>query len=212
MLALNLKAGRFASTAFKHVIGVGHSFGSIVTQGVTATYPNTLDAAVLTGFSTSAGGLPPFLSALNLQIASENNPAEFFGLPNSYLIANNIIGTQFAFYHAQGFPYYNLLQGVAQSNTVTFGELLTMSAVMGTASNFTGPIDVVDGEFDLPFCQGNCHMPMNQAAAVKPALYPAASAGSQYYLAPAAGHGINTHYSAKMAYTQIQDFAKANGL
>lgn len=153
----------------------------------------------------------PFLASLDLQIASQNNPAKYFGLPNAYLIANNIIGTQFAFYHAQGFPYYNLLQGVAQSDTVTFGELLTMSSVMMTAKQFTGPIDVVDGENDLPFCQGNCNLPTNQAAAVKAALYPAASAGSQYYLAAGAGHGLNTHYSAKAAYTQIMSFVKANG-
>lgn len=90
------------------------------------------------------------------------------------------------------------------------GEFLTSDSLELVSANFTGPIDVVDGENDLAFCQGICLLPHNRAAAVKDALYPAASNGSSYYIAPGAGHGLNLHYAAPMAYEHIQNFIKKN--
>lgn len=211
-LIQSLRAGRIASTAFKHVVGVGHSFGSIQTQALTAQFPRDLDAAVLTGFSTSSAGQPIFFAGLNLAIASENSPHRFPTLSKAYLISSNIIGNQFCFFRAQNFPPANLYIAELTKQTFTIGEFFTVGSVEAVASNFTGPIDVVDGENDLPFCEGNCLLPMNQAAAVKAALYPAASEGSEYYIAAGAGHGLNLHYAAPAAYSQIMSFLKKNSL
>lgn len=210
---MGLKSGTFASTSFKNVVGVGHSFGSALTQGLTASHPDTLAAAVLTGFSTSTSGQMIFMAALDFQIARNNDPGRFLNLNNGFLVSRNIRGNQFAFFRAPGFPSANLIAAEATKQTVTPGELLTQTAIQMPAKMFTSPVAVVDGENDFPFCQGNCRMPKNQAAAVRPALFPKADpAGSMYYLAPDAGHALNAHYSAKMAYSKIMDFAKTNGL
>ncbi|KAK3080770.1 hypothetical protein LTS18_013317, partial [Coniosporium uncinatum] len=57
-----LRAGNISNCAFKKVVSVGHSFGSIQTVGLTSQHPKDLDAAVLTGFSTSAAGQPSFFA------------------------------------------------------------------------------------------------------------------------------------------------------
>lgn len=206
-----LRNGTFAGTDFKHVIGTGHSFGSIITEAITADYPTSLDAAVLTGFSLNMTGTDYFLAALNLDIASENQPYRFSGLNNTYMVHSSIRSNQFAFYRAPGFDPNILSMAEAQKGTVTIGELFSLGAVVAEAKNFTGPITVVNGAEDLPFCAGNCTYPTNLAAAVKTSLYPMAKNTSSTYIAPDCGHAVNTHYAAGPAFEFIQNFVKSNG-
>lgn len=65
--------------------------------------------------------------------------------------------------------------------------------------------------YDFPFCGGDCSFPTDQAAAVKPALYPNATASSQSLLVERAGHNLNAHFGAHAAYAQINSFLKTNG-
>lgn len=204
-----LRAGNFVSTNFAHVVGVGHSFGSEVTASITSTYPSDIDAAVLTGYSLTDAGMIPFLSSLDLQIASQNDPVRFAALNNGYLIQANAIGNQFAFLRYPGFPASNLRVAQASKDTVTLGELLSMP-MAGNATAYTGIIDVVNGINDLPFCGGNCTYGSDQTAGVR-AMYPAVRVFESYN-APVAGHGLNLHYSASYAFTQIQTFLGTNGL
>ena len=208
-----LKYGEIASTRFSNVVGVGHSFGSIQVVAMTAQYPGDLAAAVLTGFSTSGAGIPASYTALNLSIASSNQPRRFGKLANGYTVADTMAGNEIAFLHAPDFPHANLVLLENTKGTFSIGELFSIESIIPTTPvGFTGPIDTVIGENNLPFCSGDCSVPVNQAAAVKNKLYPAASNGSQYLLVPDTGHGINLHYNAEMAFDQIQNFVKANGL
>lgn len=211
-LIQSLRSGSIASTSFKKVLGVGHSLGSELTNAITSQYPKDVDAAILTGFSVDEQGLPPFFSSLDLVLANANNPVKFGALPNGYLITESKAGNQFAFFRFPGFAPELLDAGTAAKETFTIGELFTNSQFVAPAPGFTGPIDVVDGEFDLPFCQSNCLVPNNKAAAVKAALYPNAAASSTYYIAKGAGHGLNLHYSAKDAYAHIFEFVATNNL
>lgn len=52
-----LRTGGIASHTFEHVMGVSHSFGSIMTTAVTSQHPDDLDAAVLTNFATDVKGV-----------------------------------------------------------------------------------------------------------------------------------------------------------
>lgn len=122
-----LRNGTFGHTSYSQVIGVGHSFGSAVTQGVTNSYPEDLDAAVLTGFTMDSTGIPTFTTSLDLTIANENDAFRFAGVPDSYLVANNAIGNQFSFFKARGFPPSTLSIAEASKQTVTLGELISLS-------------------------------------------------------------------------------------
>jgi len=79
------------------------------------------------------------------------------------------------------------------------------------APTFTGPVNIVVGQHDFPFCLGDCDSPRGQVAATISALYPAADAGSTYYIVPESGHMLNAHYQAPQAFAQINKFLHANG-
>ncbi|KAF4632044.1 hypothetical protein G7Y89_g6085 [Cudoniella acicularis] len=211
-LITKLRSGAIGSTTFSHVVGVGHSLGSELTNAITAQYPKDLDAAVLTGFSVETTGISSFFSSLDLVPANTKTPSRFSTLPNGYLITNSLAGNQFAFFRFPDFCPDVLSAANTASQTFTIGELFTNSFFVSPAPLFTGPIDVVIGENDLPFCQSNCLVPGNQAEVVRGALYPNANvAGSQVFVLEGAGHGLNLHYNAKEAYEHVFGFLRGNG-
>ena len=204
-----LRSGGIASQKFTNVVGVGHSFGSFQANVLTAQHPKDLDAAVLTGFSTDESGRQVAFSGLDLVIASQSFPLRFSGLSNGYLTGKSIEGSQSFFFRSPGFDPALLNLADASKQTLSIGELF--SAVAVVAPDFTGPIDVVNGMYDLPNCHGNCLVPYNKVSTVKDMFYPAASDQSSWYLAEHAGHGLNFHYTAADAYEHILDFIKKNG-
>ncbi|KAK9316491.1 catalytic protein [Lipomyces starkeyi] len=210
-LIQSLRAGRFAGQKFDHVVGVGHSFGSIQSIGITATFPKDLDAVVLTGFSINTNGLGITIADFNLAIASQNQPLRFATLPSGYLVTESSISNQFAFLRYPHFDPRIFAQDESTKQTVTFGEIFTLTKPIMPSECFTGPVDVVIGEYDMIFCQANCTEPSDQSVMVQPALYPAASNGSQAYIVRGAGHAINLHLGANKAFVQIQNFVKVNG-
>lgn len=207
-----LRTGGIASTEFRHVVGVGHSFGSFQTLGIATQHPEDLDAVVLTGFSTNTAGMPLAFSSGDITIAAQAVPTRFSGLPNGYLTFNNIIGIQFGAMRAPGFDpaLLNLLADTR--GIITTGELLTSTSLFSVAENFTGPIDIALPEHDLPSCFANCYLPHNQAASIRGELFPAASNTSSWYIAPGVGHFLNYHYGAIKAYDHIQAFIQSNDL
>jgi hypothetical protein len=98
-----LRGGTLAGQIFKDVVGVGHSFGSIQSVGVVAKYPKDFDAVVLTGFSTNASALSLTFADFNSAIANQNQPDRFGSLPNGYLVVDNAIANQFAFFYYPNF-------------------------------------------------------------------------------------------------------------
>lgn len=99
----------------------------------------------------------------------------------------------------------------AAKQTFTFGEVFTLASVVRPSPSFTGPVDVVIGEWDFPFSHGNANYPTNQAVMVQPALFPNANNGSRSLIVKDAGHIVNLHYNAPLLFNQVQQFVKDNG-
>lgn len=212
-LANKLRHGQIGEISFSTIVGAGHSYGSILTQALTATYPTAIDAAILTGFSVYASAMPTFLLALNLDIASQNQPYRFSDLNNGYLVSSTAISLQLGFFRAPGFDPNMLWLAEATKGTVTIGELFSTTAVQKPARRFAGPVAVVNGIEDLPFCFGNCTFKGDLSKQVFPELYPDLSLSKTgSYNAPVAGHGLNLHYSSVEAYHFIQIFLERQGL
>jgi len=106
-----LRTGKVAGITPLHVVTVGHSYGSIVTQGQNARYPDDADAAVLTGFTSSLINLGYTIVANNPSIAAMNEPTGFAGLPNAYVVHSDAIAYQLPFFR---YPYYD-------ENSMSFG-------------------------------------------------------------------------------------------
>lgn len=212
-LVIQLRGGSIGSFKFSTVVGVGHSFGSALTQGVTAAYPAALDAAVLTGFSVNGSGMAPFNLAQVPEIAALNQPYRFSGLPAGYLVVGSQAALQTTFFRAPGFDGAVLSLADATKGTVALGEYLTAGLTVAPAPAFRGPLAVVDGHEDLGFCFGNCSYPTNLLAEVAAKLYPGVAEDDiATYAAPDAGHGLNFHYSAAGAFAFIQEFLKSRGV
>lgn len=99
----------------------------------------------------------------------------------------------------------------AKKSTYTLGQLFTLPSIYAPAPAFTGPVNIVVGQHDFPFCLGDCNSPPDQAAATIPALYPAAGAGSAHYTVPNSGHLLNAHYQAPEVFAQINNFLHVHG-
>ena len=99
-----LRAGKIGSITPKHVVSVGHSYGSVVLQGQNTKYPRDVDATVLTGFATEVANLGTTFVANNPAIAVLNEPSKFAGLPYGYLVHNDAISYQLPFFR---FPYFD---------------------------------------------------------------------------------------------------------
>lgn len=150
---------------------------------------------------------------MNLDIASQNQPYRFSDLCNGYLVSSTAISLQLGFFRAPGFDPNILWLAEATKGTVTIGELFSTTAVTKPATKFTGPVAVVNGMEDLPFCFGNCTFDGNLSNQVFADLYPnLPSAKTGTFNAPVAGHGLNLHYSAVEAYYFIQKFLRRQGL
>jgi pimeloyl-ACP methyl ester carboxylesterase len=208
-LVLLLRGNGFLGRTFSKVVGVGHSFGSILSQAVAAQHPEDFDGLVLTGFGIDSSGVPAFIASQNFEIASQNQPFRFTGLSNGYVVAASSTSVQYGFFR---FPNYDpsiFDASVATKATATLGEFFSLTAVSGVAKEYTRPVAVVNGLNDFPFCQNNCSAPVDQAAAVFPALFPAVPADRQFsYLVPGVGHGLNLHYPAASVFVKIQEFLK----
>lgn len=101
---------------------------------------------------------------------------------------------------------------VLRKDTYTFGEEFTVGGVLNPAPAYDGPLSVVTGIYDFPFCLGNCSYPDNQLAKVQPSLYPGVpDSKSDVYLVPENGHYLNTHRSAPLAFAHINAFLANNG-
>ena len=207
-----LRQGNLGGFHFDNIVGVGHSAGSTLTQAITTQYPDDFDAVILSGTSVSADSVALTMAAFNFINANTDPSPKLKDLPAGFLTQQTAEGIQFAFYRYPNFDENAFGQQVENKQTNTLGILLTLGGIIAPSTKYTGAVDVVNGENDLVFCGGNCLYPTDQNAAVLATLYPAASNGSQTYIAAGSGHSIAAHKSGPDSFAQMIDFLQANGL
>lgn len=148
-------------------------------------------------------------------ITGYNETVYQYNYPPGYLASSDLTALQYAFLFPGNYDIGIALAGEQTKQPVTTGELLTIGS-SPSSSPFTGPVLVITGEHDVPFCGGNCYGKLpgstdpNIPAGVK-AAFPSASA-FEAYIQPGTGHGLNFQYNATAGYKVIQDFLGRNGL
>lgn len=207
-----LRGGKLGGFEFDRVVGVGHSAGSTLTQAITTRYPEDFDAVILSGTTTTFASVALSMAAFNFVNANTDPSPRLRDLPAGYLTQQSAVGIQFAFYRYPNFDQNAFEQQVANKQTNTLGVLLTLGGLVAPSAQFTGPVDVVNGENDLVFCGGNCLYPTDQNKAVLAVFYPSASGGSQTYIAAGAGHSIAAHKSGPDSFAHMVSFLQANSL
>jgi pimeloyl-ACP methyl ester carboxylesterase len=144
-----------------------------------------------------------------------NKTVQSYDYPSGYLASSDLTALQYAFLQPGNYDVGLALQGEKTKQPVTTGEILTIGNAP-LSSSFKGPVLVLTGEHDVPFCGGNCYgqvtgtnfsnIPEDVVMA-----FPSASAFTSY-IQPNTGHGLNFHYNATAGYQVIQDFLASNGL
>jgi hypothetical protein len=96
-----LRGGKIGGITFEKVVGIGHSLGAALTQGVSGTYPDDFDAIVLTGHSAfSEGGGTGFAAAAQQIANTLPDRPELKNLPDGYFTLGPVPqALQFAFFY-----------------------------------------------------------------------------------------------------------------
>ena len=200
------------SAKFDKIVHIGHSFGSELSYGLTRDYPSASDGIILTGFSQNATFLPYFELGGNFISATESPLASQYVA--GYFPAGDVSGVQTNFFAPGDFDP-NVLQIAFQTGQpVAMGELLTTGGEAMGINKFAGPVYIITGERDLPFCGGDCTITGNPALSSIPQsskqYFPDASA-FEVFIVPGSGHGLNLEYSHDITYQNIEMFLAKNG-
>ncbi|SPO20510.1 uncharacterized protein UTRI_00907_B [Ustilago trichophora] len=196
------------------IVGVGHSYGSVQTQAVTKERPELLDAVVLTGYTTNTTNLPGYLEAASYSIARNIFPDRLGDKPPTWLVTGSNASDIMGFFYPPNYSQASFDLSRATEQAVTLGAFATISAVGGEASNFTGPVHVVNGAKDYIFCSSNCWAKGQDGKSIPESvqmLYPQTKNFSSY-IAEDTGHAITPHYSQPMIAEEIVSWVMEQGL
>ncbi|KAI0136361.1 Alpha/Beta hydrolase protein [Xylariales sp. AK1849] len=188
---------------FSKIVHVGHSYGSIQSYGLAATHPASTDGIVLTGFSQSGTYIPYFELGGNF-VQANGNPA-LAAYPDGYLAAGDESGVQTNFFAPGDFDPEILTAAYSTGEPVAIGELLTIAGPASAPNSYTGPVFVITGDRDVPFCGGNCTISKPSIPAMVKQYFANASYFSAFDV-PGAGHGLNLQYTWPITYKAILDF------
>ena len=138
-------------------------------------YPDLSDGLALTGFSQN-GSFVGFFE-LGSNFIEANEVAAFSAYPVGYLAAGSQQAVQIDFFAPGDFDPAVLTYAYKNRQPVTVGELLTIGGETASPNPFAGPVHIVTGERDIPYCGGNCLAP--------PTGYPNIPSTSKQYFADA---------------------------
>ncbi|ORY32493.1 Alpha/Beta hydrolase protein [Naematelia encephala] len=199
---------------FDKIIGLGHSYGSVVTSGVPSIAPLAYDAIVLTGFSGNVTAGPLGGPGINANLANVVDKSRFGTLSNAYLISSSIYNDQIEFMHYPNCTDSTLNYFNSIKTEFSMGTLFTVYEPYSLSrSDYTHPVLVITGNMDAAFCDGNCQITSLQSGQTQldtaRDLFPAVpTADFETITIPDTAHGINFHESAPSAYQDILTFVK----
>lgn len=184
----------------------------LTAYALTAMYPDISDGIGLTGFSQNGSFIPFFSFGGNFIQA--NKVSALSQYPNGYLAAGDPSAVQTNFFSPGDFAPDALNYAYTYGQPVTIGELLTIGGETGSVNKFAGPVHIITGQRDIPYCGGDC----NKA----PTGYPNIPSTSKMYfpnaedftvtIIPGAGHGLNYEYTHPQTYASVLNYFVQNGL
>jgi len=147
-----LRTGTIGGTEYSKILLVAHSYGSVQATALASRYPTAVDGIIATGFSAYGSAVPLFLASGLWTSAAQQAPYRFPTLSSTYLLPGVPQAAQMNFYYYPGYDESLFAYDSAQPQPVTVGVMFTLETVAGPATNFTGPVLVVTGAQDFPFC------------------------------------------------------------
>ena len=199
------------SETYDKIIHVGHSFGSVQSYALTRDNPELSAGLILQGWSQNATFVPYFQLGGNWVAVQTTPLASSYSA--GYFAAGSPSGVQTNFFSPGMFDPAILDLAYSTGQPVSQGELLTLGGSNMGTNPFSGPVLIITGGRDVPFCGGDCSMTGDPSlpdimSASKP-NFPNAAA-FEVVSVPEAGHGLNLEYSHPYTYQQMLEFLSAN--
>jgi pimeloyl-ACP methyl ester carboxylesterase len=139
-----LKAGKISPKIPKpaKVVHVGHSYGSLLSNGVAAGTPDLTDGVVMTGFSHNTTWNRWFEISTSFHLVSENQPARFGNASSGHLTWADKYANQYSFLTYPHFAPATLETAEATKFPFSVGEFFTQQFIPVPAPKFAKPVMV----------------------------------------------------------------------
>jgi pimeloyl-ACP methyl ester carboxylesterase len=206
------------SQSFSKVIHVGHSFGSILSLSLLATYPDASDGAVITGMIINNESTQLKLTTFGPEYPRTNDPQLYADFGSGYFIQNSRVTLQSGFFSTRenkttgvgGFTPEALEYGFSVRQPSAVSDWTTPALLkIYPALEFAGPVQFVNAEFDYVVCGGDCKGTYDEDMIKM--LYPKAM-DVDFYVQEGTGHGLTLHKRADVGYKVSLDWLAKNGL
>ncbi|EJD41794.1 hypothetical protein AURDEDRAFT_169230 [Auricularia subglabra TFB-10046 SS5] len=137
---------------FEKVAFIGHSMGSILLNGLLAAAPDSLSAAVFTGYSHSPNNID-LKTIANMQPARGVDPSKFGALPAGYWTTATLASRRAAWYGPAGsFDPAVAAYDHATMDVVSEGQWDTWPRLLIAVPDFKGDVLTMNGQNDPVFC------------------------------------------------------------
>ncbi|KAL0940449.1 uncharacterized protein CTRU02_203212 [Colletotrichum truncatum] len=191
--------GAFGHT-FAKVIGVGHSYGSKITESIVSNYPKDFDAVLLTGYAyrNAVGAGNPIASGY--EVAQSDR--RFTHLPHGYVATRYPEGIHLLFFKYPNFDQAIFTASLASLQTTTLGEMLIPNeeALVGNITSlqaYSGSVMILVGNKDYSVCGFSCDGDDNPAASTLRDIFPSVNPShSKIWIVPDIGHNTSLHSNA----------------
>ncbi|KAK7408693.1 hypothetical protein QQX98_009107 [Neonectria punicea] len=134
---------------------VGHSYGSYLTTA--SASQTSVDAVVLTGFSGVFDYFAPFIAGAGLRVANTHDQYRWGHLDSGYLTTSDPYATTYV-YFAEPYFDHRVVEWAyrVEGEPFAVGELPSLLKTKIQYDNVTAPVFILQGQFDLSACGGNC--------------------------------------------------------
>ncbi|KAJ5307542.1 alpha/beta-hydrolase [Penicillium atrosanguineum] len=185
---------------------IGHSYGSYISSASASQVD--VDALVLTGFTGTFTYFGPFLAGSNLRVANTLDAARWGDLDSAYISTADLYSETYIYFAS---PYFDhsIAKWAFEVSTQPFavGELPSLLNTTLDYTSITAPVYILQGQYDVSACGGNCVGLLDATAA----MFPGSKAVEWVDDLPA-GHSLNLHKVAPKAFKMIFDFLSAQGV
>jgi pimeloyl-ACP methyl ester carboxylesterase len=186
----------------KHIINVGHSFGSQLTVGMAALAPDVSDAVVLTGINGDTSGIASVLGTSWFRLANEFEPERFpkQTYSNGWLTWATASDNQFSFFWYPNFKPEVLATAEAVKHPFTLGEIFGGGLLPQQAPAFKKPVLFLASEHDA-VCRFDCSGDFDVDGPAYARFN--GTKDIEVFMVPGAGHALPLHTNVTVGYEAL---------
>ncbi|KAI1077226.1 hypothetical protein F5B20DRAFT_552789 [Whalleya microplaca] len=195
----------------KHIVHVGHSFGSLLIAGLLTQHGNLSDAALLTGFlpnSTHLTDVP--VATFEHDFAPVSDPVRFGKFGSGYIVLTSLNTLQKVYFTKESLDPALLIytEEIKQPEAVAL-YASSQQAFANPGPAYTGPVQLIVGEFDYVNCNGDCRGTYSEEN-ITISTFPGAS-NVTVYLQPNTGHALNVAKNASAVFQLMFSYLNDHG-